>query len=446
MTLALRLTGVCVASSLLGTALGIWMWQWLGAGAILAALVIACMVAGLAARLLTRQLHTSLASLETGLLNFKDNDFSVRIPETGSGQLHNLSVLFNEAAARLRQERQYIYQRELLLDKVIHSSPNVMLLLDDNNRVIYSNDAARHLLNQGQMINGLMLSELEVRLPTEFHNALQSGTDGLFSVGDGEVQTWHLSRGRFQLNGQRHHLLLLKQMTRELSRQEVSVWKKIIRVIGHELNNSLAPISSMVNSGKLICRDYHEPKLDLIFNTIEDRTAHLSQFIFNYTRFAKMPLPSQETVEWSPFLAQLAAQYSFKLEGALPEYPGWFDRIQLEQVLLNLLKNAHESGSANDDICMLLESEHRESKSGVRISVSDRGSGMSADVLRQALLPFYSTKRSGSGIGLSLCREIVEAHDGQISLHNREGGGLSVNIWLPLANSSAAQQDKRHTQ
>ena len=445
MTLAWRLIGVCIACTLMGTALGIWLWQWLGVGAILAAIVIACAVTGLAAGLLTRQLSRSLNRLETGLLNFKDNDFSVRIPETGSGQLLNLSILFNEASTRLRQERQYIYQRELLLDKVIHSSPNVMLLLDDDNRVIYSNDAARHLLNQGRMINGLMLSELEKSLPVEFHHALQSGADGLFSVGDGEVQTWHLSRGRFLLNGQRHHLLLLKQMTRELSRQEVSVWKKIIRVIGHELNNSLAPISSMVNSGKVICRDYHEPKLDLIFNTIEDRTAHLSQFIFNYTRFAKMPLPSPGAVEWSPFLAQLAAQYSFKLDGALPEQAGWFDRIQLEQVLLNLLKNAHESGSAADDISLSLTSEAREDKQGINIRISDRGSGMSADVLRQALLPFYSTKRSGSGIGLSLCREIVEAHDGQISLHNREEGGLNVSIWLPGTGSVAQQQDKRHT-
>lgn len=435
MTLALRFTGVCIACSLLGTVLGIGLWQWLGVGSILAAIVFACGVAGIAARVLTRQVHKSLSSLETGLLNFKDNDFSVRLPESGSGQLLNLAILFNEAAARLRQERQYIYQRELLLDKVIQSSPNVMLLLDDNNRVIYSNDAARHLLNQGQLINGLMLSELETRLPAEFHSALQSGTDGLFSVGDEEVQTWHLSRGRFRLNGQRHHLLLLKQMTKELSRQEVSVWKKIIRVIGHELNNSLAPISSMVNSGKLICRDYQEPKLDLIFSTIEDRTTHLSQFIFNYTRFAKMPLPTPETIEWTPFLAQLAAQYSFKLAGTIPEQPGWFDRIQLEQVLLNLLKNAHESGSVSDAVTLSLTEEFRERNPGIRISVNDEGAGMSSDVLRQALLPFYSTKRSGSGIGLSLCREIVEAHDGQISLHNRKQGGLSVSLWLPLGDN-----------
>jgi two-component system nitrogen regulation sensor histidine kinase NtrY len=110
--------------------------------------------------------------------------------------------------------------------------------------------------------------------------------------------------------------------------------------------------------------------------------------------------------------------------------PVLLDRTQLEQVLINLLKNAHESGSKAEDVSLSI-TEVVKPIMGVLINVQDNGSGMSSDVLEQALLPFYSTKQSGTGLGLPLCREIVEAHGGRISLHNRPQGGLNVSLWLP---------------
>ncbi len=383
----------------------------------------------------TRKLGTSLMALEIGLLNFKDNDFSISIPVSGDEQLSALATLFNESAASLRQERQYIYQRELLLDKVIQSSPNVMLLLDDDQRVIYANDAARHLFNQGTRIEGLNLTTLLESVSDELARALQNPKGGLFSLAgldEGEDETWHLSRGQFLLNGQFHHLLLLKQMTHELNRQEVAVWKKVIRIISHELNNSVAPIASMVNSGRMITRELNDPKLKMIFDTIEDRTNHLSQFIFNYARFAKLPLPKKSAVDWHKLTEQLGQHYAFKLEGKLPDSQASLDLIQMEQVLLNLLKNAHESGSEPDGVSLSIEtSTLADGTSGISIEIKDEGAGMSPDVLKQALLPFYSTKQSGTGLGLPLCREIIEAHDGRISLHNRDDVGLCVRVWLP---------------
>ena len=379
-------------------------------------------------------------ALEVGLLNFKDNDFSVSLPVGGDKQLQALAVLFNESAEALRKERQYIYQRELLLDKVIQSSPNVMLLLDDEQRVIYANDAARHLFNQGLRIEGIELNELIAQVADELSAALANPKDGLFSLsakdsdsnGDGEPETWHLSRGQFLLNGQFHHLILLKQMTRELNRQEVAVWKKVIRIISHELNNSVAPIASMVNSGRMITKDLDDPKLKLIFDTIEDRTSHLSQFIFDYARFAKLPVPKKSLVDWHKLTEQLQQHYRFFLENELPSSRVEFDLIQMEQVLLNLLKNAHESGAAADSISLsIVDSSLSDGTEGVYIEVNDQGSGMPAEVLRQALLPFYSTKQSGTGLGLPLCREIIEAHDGHISLQNRDERGLCVRLWLP---------------
>jgi two-component system, NtrC family, nitrogen regulation sensor histidine kinase NtrY len=99
----------------------------------------------------------------------------------------------------------------------------------------------------------------------------------------------------------------------------------------------------------------------------------------------------------------------------------------LEQVMINLLKNAAESGSATDEITVIV----REEREGFTIEVADRGSGLSDNVLRDALLPFYSTKPAGTGLGLTLCREIVEAHGGRLSITNRPGGGALVSVWLP---------------
>ncbi len=407
------------------------------------ALIVSLLLAYGLSHFLTRHLGRSLQALELGLLNFKDNDFSINIPVEGDSQLRALGELFNDSASELRRERQYIYQRELLLDKVIQSSPNIMLLLDDNQRILYANDAARHMFNQGVKLDGLLLPSLFDELPLGLVQALKQPKDGLFSLGEEEVETWHLSRGRFLLNGQFHHLLLLKQMTRELNRQEVAVWKKVIRIISHELNNSVAPISSMVNSGRMLTQDLQDPKLTMIFDTIEDRTRHLSQFIVDYARFAKLPQPNKIEVNWHKLTEQLAQHYSFTLIGELPKAQGFFDLTQMEQVLINLLKNAHESGSDACDISLSISQTYSPVEGrnqlmlnrddlGHSIQISDGGSGMSPEVLEQALLPFYSTKQSGTGLGLPLCREIIEAHDGCISLHNRQEGGLTVSLWLPM--------------
>jgi signal transduction histidine kinase len=164
-----------------------------------------------------------------------------------------------------------------------------------------------------------------------------------------------------------------------------------------------------------------------VFETIEERTHHLESFTQGYARFAKLPQPRPEAVAWQPLLESVRHHYAFRLAGTLPSAPGWFDRAQVEQVLINLVKNAHESGSAPDAIELAVAERGRD----IRIEVRDRGSGMSEAVLANALLPFYSTKRSGSGLGLALAREIAEAHGGRVQLSNRADGGLSVALVLP---------------
>ncbi|MES1154298.1 MAG: HAMP domain-containing sensor histidine kinase, partial [Rhodanobacter sp.] len=214
-----------------------------------------------------------------------------------------------------------------------------------------------------------------------------------------------------------------------LSRQEVATWKRVIRVISHELNNSLAPITSLAHSGAELARRGQLDRLPGVFATIGERALHLHHFIAGYASFAKLPTPQLVDIEWQPFLDGLALHCQYRLATPVPTgRPGRFDAVQIEQVLINLIKNANESGSDASEVTLSI----LEAGSELRIEVADRGPGMSETVLAQALLPFYSTKRSGTGLGLALAREITEAHGGRVLLANREGGGLRVSLRLPL--------------
>ena len=369
-----------------------------------------------------------LRALEGAVASYRDGDFSFSLSATRRDEFGDLARGHNELSRVLREQRQNLVQRELLLDTVVQNTPVALVLADMHQRVAYANLAARHLFNQGRSLVGLDFGEVLAASPPQLGQALGSGADTLFSLElEGLEETFHVSQRGFHLQGRPHRLYLVRRMTRELSRQEVSTWKKVIRVISHELNNSLAPISSMAHSGAELARRGDVARLPGVFATIGERARHLHLFIDGYASFAKLPTPVPERVALRPFLEALRQQRDFRLAGAMPDGEGWFDRAQIEQVLINLLKNAHEAGGPAEGV----ELEAARAGAELRLEVRDRGSGMSEQVLANALLPFYSTKRSGTGLGLALAREIVEAHGGRIALANRDGGGLRVSLSLP---------------
>lgn len=369
-----------------------------------------------------------LQALTDGVASFRDSDFSISITQNRADELGDLVGLYNTVGEVLRDERQELFQRELLLDTIIQSTPIALILCNSRDQIVYSNTAARQLLHAGKKMEGSNLSDVLVTTPSELAKAISEKNDGLFTIDSSEDQeTYHLSTRSFQLNTQSHQLYLIKQLTKELNRREVATWKKVIRVISHELNNSLAPIASLAHSGSLVAKNLESDKLGTVFSTIEERSGHLKKFIDGYARFAKLPQPRVDDVSWGDFVKNLQQTADFRLEGDLPGGLAKFDAGQMEQVMINLLKNAREAGSTPDDIVLRVS----EVPNGIQMLLEDGGSGMSDPVLSSALLPFYSTKQTGTGIGLPLCREIVEAHGGRLNLKNRTKGGLCIDIFLP---------------
>ena len=360
--------------------------------------------------------------LVNALSAFRDGDFSLRLTVRGDRELTELKRLYNELADAVRADRNELHQKEILLETMLQRTPVAVVLFDEGERVIYSNTAARELLAEGSRLNGRLLGELSFAAP--LREALASFSDSIFRHGE---ETFHLSQRIFHLNTQEHRLLLIERLTPELRRQEVGVWKKAIRVINHEINNTVAPISSLFHSARRAQEmPAHRHRLEEIYALIEERLAFLRTFLDAYAEFARLPEPRKERVAWSEVIEAVRALYMFRVEG-MPSLECRMDRAQMQQVLINLVKNAHESGSDPNEVVVSIE----RTANDCVLRVLDRGRGMSEEVMRQALVPFYSTKPGGSGVGLALCNEIVEAHGGRMRLAARAGGGTVVTLWVP---------------
>lgn len=313
---------------------------------------------------------------------------------------------------------------------IADSNPDAVLFFTDSGQIRYANSTARELFFEGREPSGQNFLRLVASAPLPLREALLGESDRLFSIEtEGQRETFHVSRRSFVLGDELHTLLIVKHLTREISRREVEVLKRVIRVISHEVNNSLAPVSSLVHSARKIAQGPDPSvKLTRVFDTIEERTRHLATFLEGYANLARLPPPRPRRVQWERFLAQLAELHPKVRLPPPPAEPGIFDPVQVEQVLINLFKNAAEAGDGGAEIELTARVE---ATGETELRVRDHGPGFSDEALKSALLPLYTTKARGSGMGLALCREIVEAHGGSINLSNAPGGGGVVTVRLP---------------
>lgn len=338
--------------------------------------------------------------------------------------------------ARLDEAERSLREGDDLLRGLGDHAPMAMVIYTEDGVLAYTNVEARELFFEGREppAGTRFLSLLEGG-PETLRRAVVGERDELFTVDEaGEREIYHVGKRHFRSGqGKLLTLLMVKRLTHELGRQELEAWKRIIRVMAHEIGNSLAPVSSLVHSARVLTRGKDETgKLERIFETIAERADHLRSFLERYATLARLPEPRKRAVELGAFLAKVGAMFPHVAvtAGAGEAY---FDPAQLEQVLINLLKNAAEAGGEAESI----ELEGAVEPDGsLRLVVRDRGQGLSSEVMGSAFVPFYSTKEKGSGLGLPLCREIVEAHGGRLRLQNRAGGGAEIVVRLPARDTT----------
>ncbi len=382
-----------------------------------------------------RRLMYPIHTLSSLLDALRQGDYSLR--GVAGGVLGDIVYDINALAERLQRERLQFEESSYLLGKTLAALDNAVLVFDQETRLRLLNPAAQRLLQaERHQLFGRRAQELGVQalleLPSgQLVNHRFAGRSGRFEIRHAPLRT----------EGHSGRLLVINDVGRVLREEERLAWQRLLRVLGHEVNNSLAPIQSM--AGTLASLALREPLpedwredfrggLELIGH----RAGALSRFLASYSQLTRLPPPQRRGVPLGPLLdkvARLDARLPVQLLVG-PELWVSADPDQLEQALINLVRNAVEA-SLSDAGAVILR--WRVEPDRVVIDVLDEGAGPPAS--DNLFVPFFTTKPGGSGIGLALARQVAEAHEGGVSLHARtDARGAVATLWLPR---SAGQRE-----
>jgi nitrogen fixation/metabolism regulation signal transduction histidine kinase len=379
---------------------------------------------------LRRHVVRPLQTLANMLEALREGDYSMRgrnvDPEDAFGEV---MVEVNTLSRTLYDQRLEALEAGALLQKIIADVDIAVFAFDMALKLRIVNKAGENLLHgTSESLQGRSAAELGLAGML----AQESGSivAHVFPGGGGR---WEIRRRSFREGGKPHELLVISELSRALREEERKAWQRIVRVIGHELNSSLAPIKSMAGTvRKLVGREplpvdwRDDARAGLAI--IHDRAEALERFMGAYARLARLPPPTRRGAE----LAALVRRVALLHETRISVEPGpsvhiSIDPDQIEQVFINLMRNAVEASGENGGVRV----RWRDDGSAVVVEVEDDGPGLART--DNLWVPFFTTKPHGTGIGLVLSREIVENHGGSISLQNRAGAkGCIASVRLPL--------------
>ncbi|MGA2889637.1 MAG: ATP-binding protein [Terracidiphilus sp.] len=378
-----------------------------------------------------------LQTLSNVVASLREGDYSFRARGAGSQDaLGELAAEVNALADLLQKQRVRSLEATALLARILEVMHAPLFAFDRDDRLQLANDAGMQLLGQpharcfGRSARELGLDDL-LGAPDQTIHSFNANQKSPASP-----SRWLLRKAAFRQDGAPHTLLLLADVSLPLQEEEQTAWKRLIRVLGHELSNSLAPIKSIAGSllartkeiegDGAIVQDFHRG-----LGVIESRADALHRFVQSYRRLAQLPPPDFKPVVLESLLDRVAL-----LEQRLPVqiYPDspvvlYADPDQLEQMFINLLANAVDASLANG--AQPVQVSWRLIGSFASVTIEDRGLGIANT--ENLFVPFYTTKPAGSGVGLALAQQIARAHGGEIQLVNRDDGeGARAIVRLPI--------------
>lgn len=379
------------------------------------------------------QFRTSTNLLEAVIVG----DSSMRASsQINTGVLAEFNLVLNGITEALNQQKQAVKEQQLLFAKVIDQIDVAIIATDASNKIVLLNPSAEKLFScrHDEVIDG-PINQL----------GLQHVIDqDMRKVVEFELTQYrkkvYLHTDEYLVYGQQHKLIFITDIQRLLRDEERQAWQRLVRVLSHEINNSLAPIASISETLKRICEQELpalEVKTDLQegLSVISERAQSLNSFIGSYHQLSTLPAPSKSLVKLSEYIASVTALYAdvkWQVKGER-NIKAFIDAEQMQQALVNLITNAIEATDSKGDKT-LLSITWKTTKDKLVIELEDNGDGIAN--IDNLFVPFYSTKKQGSGIGLVLSRQIVMNHDGDLQLKNRENNqGVTASIYLPHNNN-----------
>jgi two-component system, NtrC family, nitrogen regulation sensor histidine kinase NtrY len=372
-----------------------------------------------------------LQTLSNLLGALREGDFSVRgrspRPDDALGEVMRE---VNTLGSTLREQRLGAMEATTLLRTVMREIAVAIFAFDENRRLRLVNRAGERLLAiTAERLLGQTAAELQMDVCLD-----GPAVTTLQTVFPGGAGRWGVRRTRIREHGLPLELVVISDLTQALSEQELHAWQRLVRVLGHELNNSLTPIKSIAGSLEAIVArptlpDDWRDDMRRGLNVIMSRSDSLSRFIGAYARLAKLPRPQLQPLSVADCVGR-AVSFETRLAVHVEEGPNFTmqgDPDQLEQVLINLLRNAADASlTTNGQVKIGWQRDTM-----MEIWVKDEGPGLSSTA--NLFVPFFTTKPGGSGIGLVLSRQIAEGHGGALSLENRvDGPGCIARLRLPL--------------
>lgn len=367
------------------------------------------------------QLIRPLVSLKEGVHAIMDRDFNVKFRPTGKREMDELIDVYNQMIDELRKERTKQEEQHFFLEKLIQTSPTGIVILDYNHQVKQINPKALDILGD------------KVGIFMEQAGQLKAGESKMLRF-DGP-RTYRLQKSHFMDRGFARFFLMIEEMTSVIFEAEKNVYGKVIRMMAHEVNNTIGPVNSILNltlqTGKIWEGDGLGPLKDAL-NVAVDRNQHLNLFMRNFAELVKLPQINRRELDIVSLLRSVAVLMGVKAGEAgiifgfqLPEKPVLImaDVEQLEQAMINIVKNAIEACENEGRVTFRVNEAQRS------IEISDTGTGISPELGEQLFSPFFSTKKDGKGIGLTLVREVLINHNFEFSLRTVRPGQTDFIIF-----------------